>query len=121
MFLPEKRNARGGQMTDPLIQNIQQRILEAGYPTMEAFARQSGIRAETLTKWVQGKSRPSKKSLEKLAGVLGCSVEDFTTKVVQAAPGVDTDRTNERLERLERLVDLQERLIERLQQLLGRR
>jgi transcriptional regulator with XRE-family HTH domain len=104
-----------------MIQNIQQRIFEAGYPTMEAFARQAGIRAETLTKWIQGKSRPSKKSLEKLAGMLECRVEDFSTIGGEAPSVVDTDRTHEKLQRLERLVDLQERLIEKLQRLLERR
>ena len=108
-------------MTDPLIQNIEQRILGAGYPSMQAFAEQSGIRAETLANWMQGKSRPSKKSLEKLAAVLECRVEDFTKKDVEASSVVDTDRTIEKLQRLERLVELQERLIEKLERRLGGR
>ncbi len=102
-------------MTDSLIKNIEQRIFEAGYPTMQAFAEQSGIRAETLTKWIEGKSRPSKKSLEKLAAVLECSVEDLTRKDVQTFAAGDKDRT---IERLQRLVALQERLIEKLERQL---
>ncbi|KPJ76562.1 MAG: hypothetical protein AMJ54_11140 [Deltaproteobacteria bacterium SG8_13] len=105
-------------MTDPLIDNIQQRIFDAGFPNVEAFAERSGIRAETLTKWIQGKSRPSRKSLEKLAAVLECSVEDFKKKVVDDAAGADKDRT---IERLKKLVKLQERLIEKLEGLLADR
>ena len=105
-------------MTDPLIQNIQRRIDQAGYPNMQAFAEKSGIRAETLTKWLQGKSRPSKKSLEKLAAVLECRLEDFTQDAVEAPSAAETDQT---IVRLERLVELQNRLIEKLERLLERR
>lgn len=102
-------------MTDALIRNIQQRISDAGYPTMQAFAEQSGIRIDTLMKWIQGKSRPSKKSLEKLAAVLECAVEDLTSDDRQEPSGVDKDRT---IEKLKKLVELQERLIEKLERLL---
>ena len=102
-------------MTDPLIRNIQQRIADAGYPTIQAFAEKSGIRVETVTKWMEGKSRPSKKSLDKLAALLECSVEDFTKK--EAAESADTDKDRQ-IERLQKVVQLQERLIERLENLL---
>ena len=102
-------------MTDPLIRNIQQRIADAGYPTIQVFAEKSGIRVETVTKWIEGKSRPSRKSLEKLAALLECSVEDFTDKA--AAESADTDKDRQ-IERLQRVVQLQERLIERLENLL---
>ena len=105
-------------MTDPLIRNIQLRISEAGYPTIDAFADKSGIRVETVTKWIEGKSRPSKKSLEKLAAVLECSVEDFTKQHTDGSADEDKDRT---IERLRRVVELQERLIEKLESLLASR
>ncbi len=102
-------------MTDPLIRNIQQRISDAGYPTIKAFAEKSGIRVETVTKWVEGKSRPSKKSLEKLAALLECSVEDFFEKDTGEPADADKDR---QIERLQRVVHLQERLIEKLENML---
>lgn len=105
-------------MTDLLIQNIQQRIFEAGYPTPEAFAKQSGIRIATLTNWIQGKSRPSKKSLEKLAAVLECRVEDLMQEQVESSSGGEKEQT---IERLKRVVELQERLIEKLEGLLAHR
>ena len=105
-------------MTDPLIQNIQQRISEAGYPSIQDFAERSGIRVETVTKWIEGKSRPSKKSLGKLAAVLECSVEDFTKKGIEGSAGEEKDHT---IERLQKLVELQERLIEKLEHLLAHR
>lgn len=105
-------------MTDWLIRNIQQRIFDAGYPNLQAFAQQSGIHVNTLTKWIQGQSRPSKKSLEKLAVVLECSVEDFKQHAPQPSAGDDKDRT---IEKLEKLVELQERVIAKLEQMLDRR
>ena len=102
-------------MTDPLIRNIQQRISDAGYPTIQAFAEKSGIRVETVTKWIEGKSRPSKKSLEKLAALLECSVEDFTKEDTGDPADADKDR---QIERLQRVVHLQERLIEKLENML---
>ena len=104
-------------MTDSLIRNIQQRIADAGYPTVQAFAEQSGIRADTLTKWIEGKTQPSKKSLEKLADALGCTVEDLVKKEDQPSSDIDKDRT---IERLKRLVELQERMIEKLELQLSR-
>ena len=105
-------------MTDPLIRNIQQRISDAGYPTIQAFAEKSGIRVETVTKWIEGKSRPSKKSLEKLAALLECSVDDFSTKDTGEPADADKDR---QIERLQKVVQLQERLIEKLENMLTRR
>ena len=105
-------------MTDPLIRNIQQRIADAGYPTIQAFAEKSGIRVETVTKWIEGKSRPSKKSLEKLAALLECSVDDFTDKDAAASADADKDR---QIERLQKVVRLQERLIEKLENMLSLR
>ena len=105
-------------MTDPLIRNIQQRIFEAGFPTMKAFAAHAGIRADTFSKWTQGKSRPSKKSLEKLAAVLECSVEDLTRKESEPSADAGKDRS---IEKLKKLVELQERLIEKLERVLNLR
>ena len=105
-------------MTDPLIRNIQQRIVDAGYPNLQAFAQQSGIGVNTLKKWIQGQSRPSKKSLEKLAVVLECSVEDFTKQSPQPPANDDKDRT---IEKLKKLVELQEQVIAKLEHMLHRR
>lgn len=105
-------------MTDPLIQHIQRRIHEAGYPTLQSFAEKSGIRAATLTRWFEGQSRPSRKSLEKLAAALECSVEDFTDIAAEAPSFADKDRA---IERLEKLVELQDRLIAKLERLLFHR
>ena len=105
-------------MTDPLIRNIQQRITDAGYPTLQAFAEKSGIRLETVNKWIEGKSRPSKKSLEKLAALLECSVEDLTRNDTGAAADADKDR---QIERLQKVVRLQQRLIEKLENMLALR
>ena len=105
-------------MADPMIRNIQRRIFEAGYPTMQAFAAHSGIRSDTLSKWIQGKSRPSKKSLEKLAAVLECSVEDLIRDEGRQASDADKDRS---IEKLKKLVELQQSLIEKLERMLDLR
>ncbi len=110
-------------MTDPLIRNIQQRITDAGYPTLQAFAEKSGIRLETVNKWIEGKSRPSKKSLEKLAALLECSVEDFTrndTGAAADADAADADKDRQ-IERLQKVVRLQQRLIDKLENMLALR
>ena len=108
-------------MTDPLIQNIEHRIAEAGYPTLKAFAEKSGIRAGTLASWIRGKSRPSKKSLEKLAVALQCRVEDFMEKTEKADAGPVGEDKDQIIAKLERLIELQNRLIQKLERLLAHR
>ena len=108
-------------MKDPLIQNILQCIDEAGYPDSQAFAQKAGIRIDTLNKWIEGKSRPSKKSLEKLATALACSVEDLTAEEKEK-PGVqDSPQQDRTIEKLKKVIQLQARLIEKYEQLLAHR
>ena len=105
-------------MTETLIRNIQQRIAEAGYPNIQDFAEHSGIRADTLTRWIQGKSRPSKKSLEKLATALECSVDDLIGQERETSSDTEKDRT---IEKLKKVIELQDRVIEKLERIIGHR
>ena len=58
---------------------IQQKRLEMDI-TQDQLAKKLGVDRTTVTKWETGKSLPRSDVLRKLAGVLGCTIDDLLCK-----------------------------------------